>query len=184
MDFGNRRIRLGTRKRGGGSLEYDWLPMTGELFEALRWWQEHRTFPRHTHVFVCEQEGGFCAEQYGKPFKERMHFMRTLCERARVRPFGFHAIRHLTASILYRLGQPVSVIQAILRHKSPNTTALYLKSLGREETRGALESLSARHANVTHSFAATTAAGQGSRDIPFPSPDGEKAVVRIRRKTA
>lgn len=184
VDFGNRRIRLGTRKREGGSLEYDWLPMTGELFEALRWWQEHRTFPRHTHVFVCEQEGGFCAEQYGKPFKERMHFMRTLCERARVRPFGFHAIRHLTASILYRLGQPVSVIQAILRHKSPNTTALYLKSLGLEETRGALESLSARHAGVTHSFAATTAAGQGGKVIPFPSPDGEKAVVRIRRKTA
>ena len=98
--------------------------------------------------------------------------------------FRFHAIRHLTASILYRLGQPVSVIQAILRHKSPNTTALYLKSLGLEETRGALESLSARHAGVTHSFAATTAAGQGGKVIPFPSPDGEKAVVRIRRKTA
>ena len=29
-----------------------------------------------------------------------------------------------------------------------------------------------------------TAAGQGGRVIPFPSPDGEKAVVRIRRKTA
>ena len=109
--------------------------------------------------------------------------MRTLCERTRVRPFGFHAIRHLTASILYRLGQPVSVIQAILRHKSPNTTALYLKSLGLEETRGALESLSARHAGVTHSFAATTAAGQVGKVISFPSPDGEKAVVRIRRRT-
>ena len=49
--------------------------------------------------------------------------MKQLCERAKVKPFGFHAIRHLTASILYKMGQPVSVIQAILRHKISNITA-------------------------------------------------------------
>lgn len=144
VDFDNNRIRLFTRKRRDGTLEYDWLPMTGELREALRWWKENRTFPESPHVFLSEAEGGFCREQYGKPFKERMHFMQALCGRAEVKPFGFHSIRHLTASILYKMGEPVSVIQAILRHKSPNTTAIYLRSLGLEETRGALENLSAR----------------------------------------
>jgi integrase len=55
------------------------------------------------------------------------------------KPFGFHGIRHLTASILYKKGYPLAVIQAILRHANPNTTARYIRSLGLEETRGALE---------------------------------------------
>ena len=150
VDFGNNRIRLFTKKRLHGSIEYDWLPMTGELADALRWWWNNRTFRDSTHVFICEQDGGFCQEQYGKPFKERMQLMKRLCARAGVKAFGFHAIRHLTASILYKMGQPVSVIQAILRHKSPNTTAIYLKSLGLEETRGALEGLAARFAGNGH----------------------------------
>jgi integrase len=67
--------------------------------------------------------------------------MERLCERAKIKPFGFHGIRHLTASILYKKGYPLSVIQAILRHAnaSPNTTARYIHSLGLEETREALE---------------------------------------------
>jgi hypothetical protein len=40
------------------------------------------------------------------------------------------------------LGDDVATIQAILRHKSPNTTARYLKSLGHEDVRAALQSLS------------------------------------------
>ena len=50
----------------------------------------------------------------GQPFTNRQHFMERLCKKAGVREFGFHAIRHLTASILYREGQPVAVIQSIL----------------------------------------------------------------------
>jgi integrase len=65
--------------------------------------------------------------------------MERLCERAKVKPFGFHGIRHLTASTLYKKGYPLSVIQKILRHASPNTTARYVHSLGLEETREALE---------------------------------------------
>lgn len=160
VDFGNNRIRLFTKKRLGGSMEYDWLPMTGELAKALHWWWNNKTFKDSPHVFICENGTGFCLEQIGKPFKERMHFMKRLCELAKVKAFGFHAIRHLTASILYRMGQPVSVIQAILRHKSPNTTAIYLKSLGLEETRGALEGLAARFAGNGHT--PTPVAGVGA----------------------
>lgn len=177
VDFGLNRILLFTRKRLGGSMECDWLPMTAELSEALRWWRDNRTFKDSAHVFICENGTGFCLEQIGKPFKERMHFMKRLCELAEVKAFGFHAIRHLTASILYRMGQPVSVIQAILRHKSPNTTAIYLKSLGLEETRGALEGLAARFADNGHDPASTACAnvvpvsanGNGSGNGQAPS---------------
>ena len=91
------------------------------------------------YVFIYEDKTGFCRNQYGQPFKQRLHFMAELCKRVEVKPFGFHSIRHLTATILYKMGQPVSVIQAILRYKSPTTTSIYLHKLGMEETRGALE---------------------------------------------
>jgi len=150
VDFANCRIRLSTRKRQGGTLEYDWLPMTKELKKQLLWWWEARTFKRSEYVFVCEEGYDFCRDHYGKPFQYRHQFMKRLCERAKVKPFGFHGIRHLTASILFRLGHPVSVIQAILRHQSASTTERYLKSLGLEETRSALESLSERRGKVIH----------------------------------
>jgi integrase len=75
----------------------------------------------------------------GRPFRVRQHFMRRLCEKAKVKVFGFHAIRHLTASILYRKGHSLSHIQAVLRHKNPTTTSRYLRSLGLEQVREALE---------------------------------------------
>ncbi len=142
IDFGQNRARLSTRKRQGGSMEYDWLPMTEDLRKELFWWWENRTFKSHKNVFVCEDSYSFCQDYYGEPFQHRHSFMKKLCEKAEVKPFGFHAIRHLTASILFRLGQPVSIIQAILRHKSASTTERYLRTLGLEETRSALEALS------------------------------------------
>lgn len=195
VDFGNARIRLSTRKRQGGSMEHDWLPMTEELQKTLRWWWDNRTFTESPHVFLSEAEGGFCQERHGQPFKERMHFMKTLCARTKVKPFGFHAIRHLTASILYKMGQPVSVIQAILRHKSPNTTAIYLKSLGLEETRGALDALADRFRTVSGGQTEMQKrvvsfprkghpAGTSGRMYTECTDKGAKAEVVIRRKSA
>jgi integrase len=65
--------------------------------------------------------------------------MKKICNKANVKHFGFHAIRHLSASILYKKGNSVSIIQAILRHKNPNTTTRYLRTIGLEDTRSALE---------------------------------------------
>ncbi len=55
--------------------------------------------------------------------------MEGLCKRAGVRHFGFHAIRHLTASILAQAGTPSITIQGILRHKKITTTEKYLHRL-------------------------------------------------------
>ena len=141
VDFEKKRIRLWTRKRENGSFEYEWLPMTQELQRWLRWWM--RACPvKSDNVFICLEKKPFCAEYYGGPFKERRHFMKSICDKAKVKPFGFHAIRHLSASALYHLGYSVSTIQTILRHKSPNTTERYLKSLGLESVRKPLEDLS------------------------------------------
>lgn len=58
--------------------------------------------------------------------------MGSLCEQAEVKPFWFHAIRHLTSSTLYKMGYVVAEIQGILRHESATTTTKYIKSPGRE----------------------------------------------------
>jgi integrase len=148
VDFVNKRVRLWTRKRAGSNLEYDWLPMTKELREALLWWRENRPIKDKPHVFLCLDEKPVSREHYGAPFQYRLHFMRRLCKRAKVKAFGFHAIRHLSASILYKLGYDVRTIQAILRHRSSKTTERYLRSLGLEDLRKALDSLSERTPDV------------------------------------
>ena len=139
VDFGENRIRLWTNKREKGNREFDWLPMTQDLRQDLLKWWEERPVKDASHVFVCLEENAFCTDFYGKPFTYRQHFMGRLCEKAGVKPFGYHAIRHLTASILYHKGYNVSVIQAILRHRNPTTTNRYLKTLGLGKMREALD---------------------------------------------
>lgn len=144
IDFGNDRIRLWTRKRQDGTYEYDWLPMTKELRKSIRMWWEHRPIKDSPYVFLCLDEKECQKENYGNRFYYRNQFMQNLCEKAKVKHFGFHAIRHLTASTLYKLGYEVAVIQSILRHKSPSTTERYLRSIGMERVREALEGLSSK----------------------------------------
>jgi integrase len=141
VDFGNDRIRLWTRKRKDGSFEWDLLPMTKELRKSLRWWWEHRPIKDQIHVFLCLNEHPGQKSNYGRPFVSNQKFMRRICEKASVKHFGFHAIRHLSSTILHGLGYRVREIQPILRHKSPRTTELYLRRLGLEDIRETLENL-------------------------------------------
>jgi integrase len=129
VDFGNSRIRLGTRKRMGGSLEYDWLPLTDDLFNTLL---EHRQ--------ACNSRWVFLNPKTERPFVERKRWMTALCRDAGVKHFGLHAIRHLSASILAKCGVPTIKIQTILRHKKIGTTERYLHQLG--DLKAALQLLS------------------------------------------
>ena len=136
--FADSHVTLWTRKRAGGDLEADVVPMVQRLKQVLLAWWEHRPI-KAEHVFVNEDDTPFCKQYLGQPFTNRQHLMERLCKRAGVKHFGFHSIRHLTASILYREGQPVAVIQAVLRHKSPQTTTRYLQNLGLKQTQDAME---------------------------------------------
>ena len=130
VDLDHGTIRVGTKKTKHGGMEYAMLPMTTELWQALI---DHRKRgPRGLHLFTTED---------GDKFTSRQHYMKRLCKRAGVRPFGFHAIRHLFAVMMYQAGQSVATIQAMLRHKSASTTERYLKRLGLDpgRLRAALE---------------------------------------------
>jgi integrase len=129
VDFSKKRLKLWTRKRRGGNLEFDWVPMTDELVEKLHWWYENRTFPDTENVFVCESQVPCQGDLRGKPFMFRQRWMKEICARAGVEHFGIHAIRHLSASSLDDAGYPITIIQGILRHKNANTTAKYLHKL-------------------------------------------------------
>lgn len=118
LDFEDGRVRLWTRKRLGGTLEPDWIPMTEDLRAALL---ELKKRTNSLHVFAQPENG--------RAFTSRQHWLRTLCDRAGIPRFDIHSIRHLTASILDKSGLPLTTIQAILRHKSATTTARYLHSL-------------------------------------------------------
>lgn len=164
VDWANSKIRLWTRKRAGGAVEYDWLPLTKELHRQLKQWAQqrlvHSTVDKQ-HLFICLSTLPCCDPHYGKPFTQRRNIMSKWCERTNVKAFGWHAIRHLTASILYRLGYPQSHIQAVLRHKSANTTARYLRSLGVNEVRDTLDNGLSR-CNVIPLHQRETASGRRS----------------------
>lgn len=140
LDFDKNQVRLSTRKREDGNFEFDWQPMGPILREAFKWWLETREI-NSEYVFICVDKTAFTQEHYGQPFTSRQHLFERLCEKAQVKKFGFHGIRHLTASQLFlKQGHNVAEIQKLLRHTSPNTTVGYLKSLGANGIRNMMES--------------------------------------------
>ena len=118
VDLENGRLRLWTNKRRGGR-EFDWLPMTTDLSQTLK--------AQRVLTGFCEYV--FTNLATGTRYISRDHMMRRLCTKAGVKGFGFHAIRHLSASILDNAGVPLAAIQEILRHRSSRTTARYIHSL-------------------------------------------------------
>lgn len=117
-------IRLTDHKGGSGKKRTRWLPLHPTLVDALRWWQEARpcmvdnVFMRlesHTHM--------------GEPFTERNKLMPRLCERAGVKPFGFHAIRHKAAPIAFMAGG-LNAAQQLMGHARATTTDIYVRSAG------------------------------------------------------
>lgn len=129
VDLESGKIRLKTQKTRGKGWREDWLPMTRELREALLSWEAERPY-KTEWVFSQLDDSPSPNHRPGEAFISRQHFLARLCARAGVRKFDFHAIRHLTAVILYNVGYKVGFIQKVLRHKHPSTTEEYLRSFG------------------------------------------------------
>lgn len=121
VDFDKERIRLKTRKRDGGSLEFDWIPMTSDLQNTLK---NHHANAINEWVFTQPK-----GRHKGKPYTENRGFPQDLCDKAGVKKFGCHGIRKLTASVLAKHDVPMIHIRDTLRHKRLATTERYVRGL-------------------------------------------------------
>jgi integrase len=148
LDLAGSRIRIWTRKRTDGTWEYDWVPVPPELKKAIEWWLDNRPIQNHPFLFYCLEDKAHVGIVFGEPYVERKDFMNRLCKKAGVKPFGFHGLRHLRATTLYHQGKSIAAIQSLLRHKSPNTTVKYLRSLGLDVLNEELKDLSLQNGSA------------------------------------
>ena len=132
VNLEKRYVVLYTRKKRGGHLTPRKVPMTNRLFETLGrmyrnrdndkpWVFWHRYWSRKAQKWV---EG---------PFEGRNKIMGTLCRRAGVKYFRYHAFRHFGASTLDNANVNIGAIQRILGHENRSTTEIYLHSIGEAE---------------------------------------------------
>jgi integrase len=59
--------------------------------------------------------------------------MGTLCKKADVKYFRYHAMRHHGASVLESANVNIGTIQRLLGHENRTTTEIYLHSIGSTE---------------------------------------------------
>ncbi len=95
INFEARMVRLGSRKNRSGQMEYEWLPMSDELYNALWSHWQNRQFKESPFVFNNPDER---SEHYGKRFVSRNWWVIGLCKRAGVRRFNYHSIRRYVAT--------------------------------------------------------------------------------------
>ena len=118
INFDRQEFRLWTRKRKGGNWEFDWLPMNKDLEKVLRDLWKKRT----------QDEWVFLSPRTGTRFVDRYDIFRRICDRAGVRRYSYHTIRHFVASFLYdKMKRPISEISKLLRHTNVQTTERYLQ---------------------------------------------------------
>lgn len=129
IDLAKRHVVLYTRKKRGGHLTPRKVGMTDRLHEILTRRFAERN-PHYPWVFWHTYKTG--DKQVG-PFKDRREMIKSLCDKAGVRHFRFHALRHAGASLMDNANVPIGAIQKILGHENRTTTEIYLHSIGELE---------------------------------------------------
>jgi len=134
VNLKERYVILYTRKKRGGHLTPRKVAMTQKLFDVLsqRYEKRDRTKPWvFWHTYWSSKSG----KMMDGPYQERKRIMRTLCKKAGIKYFRFHALRHSGASVMDENNVPLGAIQRILGHENRRTTEIYLHSMGESERR-------------------------------------------------
>lgn len=132
VDFERRVLVLYTRKKKGGHLTPRKVPMTNRLFQMLL--KRHKTRDKEKPWVFWQRYWSRKAGHFvDGPYQDRKAIMRILCQKAGVKYFRFHALRHFGASVMDSINEPIGHIQRILGHENRTTTEIYLHSIGEGE---------------------------------------------------
>jgi integrase len=126
-----RFVVLSTRKKKGGHLTPRKVPMTQRLYEVLSR-RHHERDDNNPWVF-WHTFFDITGKKKTGPYRDRHKIMRSLCRKAGVKYFRFHALRHASASVLDQRGARLGDIQRILGHENRRTTEIYLHSIGDDQ---------------------------------------------------
>jgi integrase len=122
VDWQEEKITLRHAKSGNSEVEgYD-VPVGSKLRVVL----EHLWRTRKQDQWI------FFNEKTGFRYTYRPKLMRTICKTAKVKHFGFHAIRHFANSKITRSYDPKTA-QKLMGHKNLATTFRYCHSIGNDE---------------------------------------------------
>ena len=138
VNFEKRYITLYTRKKKGGHLTPRDIHMGNKLYDIL--WNRYQARDKDKPWVFWQVYWTHTGEVKEGPFTYRSKILKTLCKKAGVKDFRYHAMRHFGASLLKEAGVPETAIQGNLGHEKLSTTHLYLQSLGDSE-REAMEVL-------------------------------------------
>lgn len=148
INFEKRVVTLWTRKRKDGAYQSNPMPMDDGLYAILkiRW----KARKQEKWVFYNARGG---KDKQGGRYLHRPKVMEAICKRAGITPigkgrrtkwrgkdkgtvyeaplyYGFHSLRHFTASYLADQEQiSLKTVSGLLRHKNLHTTEIYLHHL-------------------------------------------------------
>lgn len=117
-DIKENYLILQSRKHRYGELQERKIPLSDILKESIDWLHERK-----------KDEWLFHNPRSRNHYLRRPNLMDGLCKKAKVTPFGFHAIRHLAASMLSKENIPLKDVSEYLGHSNIFTTQIYLHSL-------------------------------------------------------
>lgn len=128
VNFDERYVVLYTRKKKGGDRRGRKIKMADRLYQILSRRYRDRDKEK-SWVFWQRWWDNKTGEIKEGVFINRSKIMKTLCKKAGVKYFRFHALRHFGASLLTNEGVPLSKTQGILGHEKVTTTAIYIKGI-------------------------------------------------------
>ena len=122
-------ISLYTRKKRGGHRTPRRIPLNERLTETLSRRYEERDKSKpwvFWHRYWSKKTGQYVEG----PYRDRKRIMRSLCNKAGVKYFRYHALRHFAASMLDHEKVSIGDVQRLLGHQNRLTTEIYLHSVG------------------------------------------------------
>jgi integrase len=119
IQFDKRVISLKTHKNRKGQCKTYYVPMSDSLYQSLQWQWNHR-----------DKSSSYVFTHNGKSYARREAWLPSLCEKAKIKPFGYHSFRRAFATGIMATGKAsMKDTSMLMGHSSTRHTETYLRSI-------------------------------------------------------